>query len=108
MKSGNIPETYADVLTLAKLANSVSYYRALGDAPTAAVLSLQLDDYANDRRTCIELRMKSEKCGRVEVKTLRGYDRKAHAWQGGYCEPFGNVALPDKRGQKALLDWCTE
>jgi hypothetical protein len=101
------PATYADVLTLAQSAQIVSYYRRTGDAAPSAVVMLTLDDYAADRRTVLEVYMGRGRAGVAQFKTLSGYDPRKHRW-GEYCAPAGEVALPDRKGQKALLAWLAE
>lgn len=98
MKPGNIPESFNDLLTLARQANSLTFAREGND------LTIYLDDIPADRRTVINCRLHTL---RVEVKTLCQYDKTLQRW-GEYCQPAGYQTLPDKRGEKALRAWLAE
>lgn len=95
MKPDNVPESFADLLTLAQRCSSLTFARQGSD------LTLYLDDVAKDRRTVVNARFESM---RFEVKTLCGYDKEKHHW-AEYCQPSGYGTLPNKRGEKALRAW---
>jgi len=98
MKTGYVPENFADLLVLARKADCLSFFRG------SQTLSLMLDDIPGDRRSCIEMRLDRLT---ADVRTLNGYDKATNKW-GEYCSPQGSLAFPDKRGLKALRDYIAE
>jgi hypothetical protein len=90
-----IPQSYAEILTLAKRATCLDWYAIHRE------LSLTLDEKDIDRRFCLTIRLER---GTVEMQTLSGFDPKANRWSQ-YCAPKGYFELPDKRGQRALVDF---
>lgn len=94
------PKTYLEVLAFAQAAQVVSWARDL------ATLSCYFDDVAQDRRTCLNLRIKAGQCGLVEIRTVSGYDAKKNVWRVP-CAPNGTIVLPSRHGLKALQVWIT-
>ncbi len=95
------PQTYADALAFAQSAQCVSWSRQ-----SPLTLSCIYDDMTAGRRTCMDLRIESGKCGIIEIRTLCGYDPVKHVWRE-QCSPRGTIPLADKRGLKALREWVT-
>ena len=95
------PKTYSDIIPIARAAHILSWYR-----PTAT-LSLTIDDTHADRRTVLEVRIESGKCGLIDIRTLSGFDPIKNCW-GAYCAPQGTIILPDRRGLKELKKYISE
>lgn len=94
------PRTYSEILTAAKSATIVDWYR------DTKSLSIITDDIPADKRVCLSLRIEGGKCGRLDIAELNGFDPVKNRW-GGYTSK-GSSELPDRKGLKALMDWIRQ